>query len=587
MALEDIKGALGIDRVIWIDDVFGEPTVDLAIIARQHPQIQSEFHELQNAFAVDGYGDVDEALQSVINEFDEARRTALRMKLLQYDAEADPGREISDTQRDAVCALLNISVEDRWAFEKADSEFANWAADDSTTAYMIDLKEGGVSDQRGLEILIQMRRVGSKGVAFILTHEATIVTEAALEVSLEAVIPESGGLAPGLTVISKDRLDLEDGKIEAELSVAFKRAGLRRTLHIVLSAASDQATEAYKSTAASLLNLEPERLEQYVYDRGRTEGVSELHVVERALSAGASKQLRTFFGCDPVVHQAVQSLRALQAVTLDANTFDAGPILSGFRDAEIWDDAETINGSLSPLANGDIFCFDDSDPESPKKKKRFVLLGQPCDLMLRANGTRDCEIAMLVPVIVHSEDGVKLPDANDPDEPNQDGKVKAPTLPFRLNGKGFRLDIRNMAYVRLAILDLACFRKDGCIRVEAGHAADPAILTGAHAIYGERTAAAGSSLEGPVPDAAVAGVYTPIDDRLMLTMSDGDLWRGVRLGKRLAAFNVNGHHLGPLPDRVTWFLRRDGRIRAPYSAFLLERALHTLGRRAFDADYTA
>ena len=140
----------------------------------------------------------------------------------------------------------------------------------------------------------------------------------------------------------------------------------------------------------------------------------------------------------------------------------------------------------------------------------------------------------------------------------------------------------------MGVLDLACLRSDGCVRVEAGHAAPTALLAGGKFIYADRTAAADASLAGPVPAVKQPGQRLPIDDRLLLTMSDVKPWHLIRLGTRLGAYApAAGHHMQALPDRVTWFLRRDGRIRAPYSAFLLERALRTLGRRAFDTDYTS
>lgn len=583
MALDEIKGALGIARVIWIDDVFGEPSIDLAILARKYSEIQSEFPELSSAFEVQGFGDVDAKLQQSINDLEESRRAELQASLLQRDAAQGPARELAPTAIETVCEILGIAIEDRWTFEKADGELEIIDLDDANTGYIIDLKEGGGPERRGLGILSRLRAKNSQGVAFILTHEAALDGEAALERSLEADVVAPDRLALRITVISKERLTSEGADIEASLAIGLKRAGLRRALHKVLKVASQRAAEAYAATAASLLDLEPERLEQYVYKRGAAEGVSELHVVERALTAGASKELRAFFGSDAAVHEAILSLRTLQTVKLDSLSQDPGPTLTGLRDAEIWDDANVINAAFTPLANGDVFCFDESEPGGPYPNLRFVLLGQPCDVVLRADGKRGSDTAMLVPMREFKDDGTPLVDPNDLEGNETD---KASDIPFRINGKLFKLEIRNMAYAKLAILDLACFRQDGCVRVETGHTPPVSLLIGGQTIYGLRTAAADSSLGGPMPPAVQAGMYSPVDDRLLMTMSDSKPWDRVRLGKRLAALNGKGHHLGSLPGRVTWLLKRDGRIRAPYSAFLLERTLRTLGRQAFDMDYT-
>jgi hypothetical protein len=145
-----------------------------------------------------------------------------------------------------------------------------------------------------------------------------------------------------------------------------------------------------------------------------------------------------------------------------------------------------------------------------------------------------------------------------------------------------------MTYARLSVLDLACFRADGCLRVEAGHSPCDDLLPGGRSIYDSRTKAADDALAVAPPPALAPGALRTIDDRLLLTMSDGAPWDRVRVGTRLAPYEPGpGHHLRKLPDRVTWYLRREGRIRAPFSSFLLERALRTLGRRAFDSDFAA
>ncbi|WP_029868166.1 hypothetical protein [Sphingomonas sp. UNC305MFCol5.2] len=584
MALKEIRDALGIERVIWVDDVFGEPEEDLALLASGQPGLQEAFPEFAAAFALQGFGDVDAALRQAVRDLNDDRRDELRIALLQADAEDAPAHELGRGTIAAACKKLNVSKGDRWTFEDADGKLGEGAGDDANVAYVIDLKEAGGQDRRGLDIVKLLRAHGSKGLAFILTHEAAAVGESALEGQLTDELGEAARMAPPITVISKERLTEDGANIETALSIALKRAGLRRALYYVLQDASQRGAEAYATTATALLGIDPERLEQYVYRRGRIEGVSELSVVERALSAGASKAMRTFFGTDAAVLRAMQTLRELQSIALDQKALDAGPILSDLRNAEIWENGELINGALTPLANGDVFKFDNAEPDGPKSPRLFVLLGQPCDITLRANGKRASEIAMLVPLIEVNEEGA--PPA-DPNEAAEDESDKDPEMPFRLKGKRLKLNLRQLAYVRSAILDLACFRADGCVRVEAQHVPAAGLLAGARSIYPGRTSAADAALAAPMPPPVAAGAIVTIDDRLLLTMSNDKPWDKIRVGTRLAAYQPPpGHHLGALPDRVTWFLRREGRIRAPYSAFLLERALRMLGRRAFDSDFT-
>jgi len=76
-----------------------------------------------------------------------------------------------------------------------------------------------------------------------------------------------------------------------------------------------------------------------------------------------------------------------------------------------------------------------------------------------------------------------------------------------------------------------------------------------------------------------------VAEGLLLTISSRKFWDKIRIGQRLPPQPANKDKPA-LPDRVTWGLRREGRIRAPYPSFMLDRALRLLGRRAFDNDFT-
>ena len=205
MALNDILKALGVERVVWIDDIFGEPEEDLAVLARKYPVIKDEFEELARAFDLEGFDDVDAALTQAIADLNDDRRAELRAKLLELDAENAPAPELAQETVEATCNDLGVAQADRWTFEMADQTIGNGALDDGDVAYLIDLKEGGGLDKRGLDILKLLRAQGSKGVAFILTHEAAPEGEADLEGTLAKDIGAAAGLACPITVISKAR----------------------------------------------------------------------------------------------------------------------------------------------------------------------------------------------------------------------------------------------------------------------------------------------------------------------------------------------------------------------------------------------
>jgi hypothetical protein len=146
--------------------------------------------------------------------------------------------------------------------------------------------------------------------------------------------------------------------------------------------------------------------------------------------------------------------------------------------------------------------------------------------------------------------------------------LKAPPLPFTLSGEQWACDFRNASVVKLSILDLASFRSDGRVRVDDGHSAPDHLLVGQQKIYVDRTSEASASLLA----AKKLDAGPTINVAFQLAFSAADAFRHMHTAVFEAATTkrANGQTI-TRPKRLTWRLRRCGRIRAPYSAALLDQ----------------
>ncbi len=566
MALEEIRTALGLDRVIWIDDRLITKPHDLTALLLVHPAAGAGFAEIADlTAAIAAGGDVGNELEQRIADLGAGRRTEILTAALAAEA-AGATAEISADTTEAICSMLRIEPEDRWSFDDALTKLPALTGTDSGIGYVVDLNESAGDDRRGADVLADLGAQASRGTPFILTHATDAAGEGALERELGQGLPRGpAGEIMCVTVVAKKRLEGDAAAIATALEIGFKRAGLRKALSDVLRAARSQVHDAFDKSAGKLLDIVPERLERHVFERGFHEGVSELHVVERALAAGQSQRRREFFATDEAVISAGRTLRSLRATVLDTEGEDATDALAELRRAEVWDDDPVVNRAFSPVANGDIFEIDNNEPETATASRRFVLLGQPCDIMLRSDGARRQQEAMLIPLRKHEGVGNE--------------RVKMPLLPFKLDGAEWKLDIENIAFARLAALDLASLRPDGRVRLDVGHARDENLLPGLATAY--------ASITGPLDTllAAPSDPNAPLREDLILTTSRTAMVRQVRLGCRKAANARQGDPRGPLLERITWNLRRIGRVRPPFSAALLETTLLVMGRRAFDIDF--
>jgi hypothetical protein len=579
MHVSEALQILGVKRVIWIDDCFSDTPDQLARLLTNSLETTRacQFLELEDALSLYDVAP-DKAVESVtqiLTDLTPERREAIKASFFAQEGNQSTFAtgELSASAVVQACGLLGIAEADRWTFEKADENLASLCAiGDADISYIVDLNEAGGSKNRGLDILRRLWNGGSKGTAFILTHETDAAGEGNSEKDLRDKLTEESDPGLPLCVIAKERLydkaDDPDAIAEA-LRTAIKRAGLRRSVHEVLVGVKKALGEAIDYAIVSLLSIPPEQLESHVFERGYKEGVSELHVVERAITAHLGKQTRKFFGIDEGVHISAKRLRALRSIALKPVDAVADANLVAFREAEVWESDELLNRAFTPIACGDVFELDPEEQATKGSSKRFVLLGQPCDISLRPEESKRAQdTAFLVPL--------KKP-AN-----ISEVKLKAPLLPFTLHGEQLACDFRNASIAKLSILDLASFRPDGRVRVDEGQSPPSDLLVGQQKVYKDRTAPAQEALSG----AATLPTSGMVQIALQLTFASDGAFKHIHMAtlERGSEQKINGKKTA-VPRRVTWRLRRCGRIRMPYAAALLDQYMTVMSRHAFDLDY--
>lgn len=596
MNITNALTALGVSRVIWVDDHFNNSPNQLADMLVNNPDTSKnavipELKDLLENVEYDSEATRVEVAQTLADLPTERQDEIREMYFEQEEKDKHfAGKELSTDVVKRACALLNIREADQWTFADASTKLAAVCGDeggDAAVSYMIDLNESiGGNEKRGLEVLRNLKALNSKGTAFILTHEATINKEAevenALRDALDAGRPDNTGVLSGgipVCVIAKERL-LDDAAndlaLENALSVAIKRAGLRRSVHEVLSRVGSEIQGAFDKAAAKLLEIPPEDLDRYVVDRGTKEGLSELHVVERALTAQISQALRELFAKDAMVQASTARLRLLRNVQLASPVSPVHPNLEHFRKIEVWESDDLINGGYAPVSCGDVFELDLSELAKGITAKKFLVLGQPCDVAMRSDGKRYQNTAFFVPL------KVKTVDKKDP---------KEPLLPFKVDGVQWACDFRNTTNVNLSILDLASFRTDGRVRVDLGQSSSPQLLAGQQHVFLARTQPSTQVIDFEIAKASgAAGAIEPAShtrDPHRLTFATEDAFKYIHSGIFKAGSTIQvGDIATALPPRITWSLRRCGRIRMPYAAAMLNSCVSVISREAFDLDFT-
>ncbi|MBN1936860.1 MAG: hypothetical protein JW934_19520 [Anaerolineae bacterium] len=146
------------------------------------------------------------------------------------------------------------------------------------------------------------------------------------------------------------------------------------------------------------------------------------------------------------IYVDIERMRAVRSITtLESQRNYPTDKVYQIRRMEVFDEPELLNAGYQPIDLGDIFEI---------RNKKYILLAQPCDLMVRENGARSQGIddAVLVQIRVLEEDEEDIP-----------GGISS----FRCEYLGERREqiafvkFRNSIRISLSVLDLAVFNDEG------------------------------------------------------------------------------------------------------------------------------
>lgn len=332
------------------------------------------------------------------------------------------------------------------------------------------------------------------------------------------------------------------------------------------SLAQDAFEAALKDALERFADLDPIDFEHMVVKSSEVEGISELETLIRLYGIIQKDQVKS-----QILQQARVGEFAAAARTVK-DIADIGRALSAtsqerlhkLRREELYESDQLVNSFNDPLRNGDLFEIGESN-----ELKLWVLIAQPCDLMVRSNGKRvreeNFKVSVLTPLRTRplgEEAGAK------------DG------LNFLLEhydhsgAQSAVVQFADATPANLQVLDLAVFNKDGRCQLTA--TADPTLSLPSRA-WEKRDAELRSHF-GKVTnqiEAARKAHKDPVADLLGTAI--------IPRGAPKKAFAKYGSYDG---GAFTYPIRRCGRIRDPLAASLLTAYSRFLARDAYEHDFS-
>lgn len=262
--------------------------------------------------------------------------------------------------------------------------------------------------------------------------------------------------------ISKERLA---GRFD-EFAKQLKFALINQLSESVKEELMDVYQKAVNDAKEKVRDFDVYNFNHIVMGSSYKEGVSEMETFIRVVDIYSQRKADEL-SIEPGYLERVQSLlnqvRSINAVATGADEpLPEESVRNQLRHDELYVAGNVLNKSHSQLQCGDIFRIGSDE---------FILLVQPCDLMVRSTGirgTNENPRKLIGPLLRISDKFITL-------EEHRRSKVGYAFLQYiePTNNKGKQVEFDNCYYISIDMLDLAVFNDDGACRMDWSEANEP------------------------------------------------------------------------------------------------------------------
>ncbi len=386
-ALRLLVEQLGVDKVVWVDDVFA---VGLEEVIGQY-EVNPGLAQLLRKLTGQGFADDPDARSGQIRRFWEGADSGTRDTVLQEVCRAFSGEHGLGDAADLLPQVFPRAKISRVSLARWQADRAQLVPPETATGVLILLDRSFDREQSdaldaGIRELGQLIGDGTAGQPKCALLTKTIAPERLLE-ERDCIAREFGLKRERFFVIPKAWLSSQDHL------PSFAR-GLRLCL---LSPAISTIKQSYsmalsEATTGSQHWLEHEfdieDFAQAVLSSSAREGARELDTLTRLVNLDFLGRLLEH-SYDSVDEGVLQQVRAVAAI--ETNTGAGELSYSRVRELqarEWYEDEDRMKKRHLPLDVGDIFEVAEPGRET---QDRYVLVANPCELAVRGHGKRDCQ----------------------------------------------------------------------------------------------------------------------------------------------------------------------------------------------------
>jgi hypothetical protein len=556
--IEQLLTAAGVERIVSVDDSYSNkfPVEDFLGLSSEFElvQLHKVFAEHPSIIAVTDREIWAQKVREVWRDLDEPTRQELTRKIRELIREktgtmpaASSGHFDYETvtilpSLFAKYGLLTMSLKD-WQKQKDDI----LKSDMPLTLILVDedFSGEGASPVEGIKVIKELfkatkpekvlcallsQKYGSVGI-----HDQwkALCTKEDLDPSKFVLIPKA------FLEVEQDLLGF--GRL-VKLAILNESVNeLRKKATAILDGAIQEAEK-------QLNGIDVYDFDQIVFLSSYLEGVWEPDTLFRIFGLFHRDETRRLAKGNAELHKLVDEIRKVSQIPTKSESAPNYNTIKLQR-LELYEDPEFLNSHYMPIELGDIFGKTGS-------KQLFILLGQPCDLMVRSDGRRNPSVneAALVEIKTGEFE-------------NHEGYVELPFFDSDGTTKHY-VAFRSSVAVDLMALDLCAFHSNGESEFKCGCEC-PKTLIPAWRTHYEHMAGKVTTIIDRVDGFAKLGMNPAEAEYLVARCSNHKSFKPtVHVKQKILRYSV----------------KRVGRLRKPRAAALLSQYANFLARFAFEHD---
>lgn len=559
-AIKQLFELVGIQKVVCVDDEYADTTEVGEIIGLCSELDAEECMKIPELQEVPFDADEDVQAEVIRSIWEDLGSSARKRVYRDLSAVANVQNDTEDayTLKGLLSDqdLLELSLEE-WMERRMDL-IAEASSIGTLFLFDQDFSREGGSQTQGIGLVQDvLESVPAQGVMVgMLSHTFALSEEHDV---WKTMADENDIDRDRFVLISKERLR-EDPVGFARM---VKLTALSAKCKILKEKVAEVLGEAHTEARKRVEDINIYDFEHIVFRSSRVEGIWEPETLFRVFGMFHRARARELAMGKEELRRLATTIRSVSDVPTDP---DPLPQLSSWkiRRMELYEDGAYINNAHMPLELGDIF-------RKGPAGKEFILLSQPCDLMVRSDGKRHHAVnEALVAEIVNltfNENGGSM---------NLDAYYELPYYD-RATGEARYVSFRAVQTVKLWVLDLCVYQDDGASVYKIGDTV-PANTVPAWKLHhgrvreiAEKAVSRYQTVLQTLRDKAVDGSTVNLVLKQIIPQSSNDnLFKG----------KID------LEDKsLDFHFKRIGRLFQPYAAAALTKYANYHSRAAFDHDF--